>query len=131
MSTAEENVAAVRRYTEALEGGDLEAARAEMTPDVEIDDHDLPDADRRDSFDSWIGRWNDSFDSWRTEEAEVLAEGDRVVTLFRMVATGRESGIELARDDALIVDFRDGKIARIGYYNDQAEAIRAAGLGSG
>jgi ketosteroid isomerase-like protein len=45
-----------------------------------------------------------------------------------MYATGKGSGIELARDDATITEFRDGKIAKIGYYNDQTRAREAAGL---
>jgi hypothetical protein len=51
-----------------------------------------------------------------------------VVALFRMVARGRGSGIELMRDDALVFELRSGKVARLGYYNDQAEALEAAGL---
>ncbi len=127
--TEAENVATLRRFSAALQAGDMEAASAELTPDVQVDDHDLPDADGHDSFWAWIGRWNESFDSWRTEEGEVLSSGDRVVSLFRMFATGRGSRIEIARDDALVLDFRDGKIARIAYYNDQAQAVEASGLG--
>jgi hypothetical protein len=45
-----------------------------------------------------------------------------------MVVRGRASGIELVRDDALVFELRSGKIARLDYYNDQAEALEAAGL---
>jgi len=45
-----------------------------------------------------------------------------------MIVRGKGSGIELARDDAALAEFRDGKIVRIGYYNDQAQALEAAGL---
>ena len=36
--------------------------------------------------------------------------------------------IELTREDATVAEFRAGKIVRIGYYNDQAQALAAAGL---
>lgn len=62
----DENVATVRRFSEALERGDLEHAARELAPEVEIDDRDIPDADGQDSFYIWIGRWNESWESWRT-----------------------------------------------------------------
>ena len=45
-----------------------------------------------------------------------------------MVVKGKRSGIELGRDDALLAESRDGKIVRLGYDNDQAQAREAAGL---
>ena len=128
----QENLETARRFTEAIERGDMEAAARELAARVEIDDQDIPDADGQDSFHTWIGRWNSAWGSWRVENAEFLAVGeDRVLSLFRMIVTGKGSGIELARDDAVLTEFRDGKIARIGYYNDQEQARQAAGLAEG
>ena len=64
------------------------------------------------------------------EDIEVLPGGEEglVVALFRMVARGRGSGVEVERKDALVFKLRDSKIVRIGYYNDQAQALEAAGL---
>jgi len=45
-----------------------------------------------------------------------------------MIVTGRGSGIELTRDDAVLSELQNGRIVRIGYYNDQAQALEAAGL---
>lgn len=124
----EENVAAARRLAEAVERGDLEGAANELADEVEIDDTDIPDAGR-DSFYTWMSRWNDGWESWRTEGNEIVPIGeDMVLSTFRMVAKGKGSGIELGRDDAILVEFRDGKVTRIGYYNDQAQARQAAGL---
>ena len=124
----QENVDAIRRLAEAIERGDLESAASELSDEVEIDDTDIPDAGR-DSFYTWMSRWNDGWESWRTEHNEFVPVGeDRVLSTFRMIAKGKGSGIELGRDDAILVEFRDAKITRIGYYNDQAQARRAAGL---
>ena len=38
------------------------------------------------------------------------------------------SGVELSRADAVVADHRDGKIVRLGYYNDRDQALEAAGL---
>ena len=77
----------------------------------------------------WQERWNESWDTWRFEGLELIPCGEtKVLALFRMVVKGKGSGIELGRDDALLAEFRDGKIVRLGYYNDQAQARKAAGL---
>jgi ketosteroid isomerase-like protein len=52
----------------------------------------------------------------------------RTISLFKMIAKGKGSGIELVRDDAVVADFRDGRIVRLAYYNDQSQALEAAGL---
>jgi len=69
------------------------------------------------------------WESWRIEGLELRPSGDdKVLELFRMIVTGRGSGIELGRDDAVLAEFRDGRIVRLGYYNDQHKALEAAGL---
>ena len=45
-----------------------------------------------------------------------------------MIVRGKGSGIELTREDAVLAQYREGKIVRIGYYNDQSQALRAVGL---
>ncbi|MEK6252220.1 MAG: hypothetical protein AABM43_09810 [Actinomycetota bacterium] len=78
---------------------------------------------------TWMARWDETWESWRIEDLEIRAVGeDRTISLFRMVVKGKGSGIDLERLDAAVVDYRDGKIVRIGYYNDQAQALEAAGL---
>jgi len=109
--------------------GRPEAATAELGPTIRIDDTDIPDADGHDSYHDWLGRWNESWETWRVEGLELVPSGEHMVlVLFRMIATGKGSGIELGRDDGLLGEFRDGKIVRLGYYNDQAQALKAAGL---
>jgi hypothetical protein len=46
-------------------------------------------------------------------------------------STGTDSfreWIELTREDAVLGEFRGGKIVKVGYYNDQQQALDAAGL---
>jgi hypothetical protein len=42
---------------------------------------------------------------------------------------GKGSGVELTRPDALVASFRGGKAVKLGYYNDQTQALEAVGLG--
>jgi len=43
-------------------------------------------------------------------------------------AKGRGSSIDVERQDAMVCKLRDGKIARIDYYNNRAQALKAVGL---
>ncbi len=129
---AQEDVELVRRTLEAFVREDVEAVVAELDPEIEIDDTDIPDAgDYRghDAFFQWLARWDESWETSRMEDIEVRpGTDDRVVALFRMIAQGKGSGIEVERKDAMVCEVRNAKIARIGYYNDQRKALEAAGL---
>ena len=54
--------------------------------------------------------------------------GDRVVSLFRMRAVGAGSGAVVERGDGIVWTFRDDKLFRVDYFNDQDEALEAVGL---
>ena len=124
-----ENVELVRRRFGAALEDDWETALEAVDPDVEIHDFDIPDAGVYHGYEglrAWIERWSEGWESWRMEDPEFRDAGDDVVALFRIVARGAHSGMELQRDDAIVYRFRSGKIVRIEYYNDQEEAIRRA-----
>ena len=126
---SQKNVEVMRRWVDATSRGDYTAGFAEVDPNVEIDDTDIPESTRADSFHGWLARWDASWESWRIEGVELLPSGDdKVVALFRMIVTGRKSGVEVGRDDAVLAEFRDGRIVRLGYYNNQQQALEAAGL---
>jgi ketosteroid isomerase-like protein len=126
---SEENVSTTRRFTDALVRGDYEAAATELGPDFEIDDTDIPESTGADSFYAWMARWDAAWENWTIEDLEIRpVGGDRTISLFKMIVRGKGSGIELTRDDAVVAEYRDGKIVRIGYYNDQSQALQAVGL---
>jgi ketosteroid isomerase-like protein len=124
-----ENVDVMRRIVEAAGRKDYQAVLHDLDPEVEIDDTDIPESTGTDSFLEWIARWDHAWDSWRVEDLEVRAVGsDQAIALFRMVATGKGSGVELTRSDALVASFRDRRAVKLGYYNDQAVALESVGL---
>jgi ketosteroid isomerase-like protein len=126
---SQENVDTLRRLVEATAAGEYQRAEAELDPSVEIDDTDITESTGADSFHQWLARWDAAWESWRIEGLELLPSGeDTVLALFRMIVHGKGSGIELDRDDALLGEFRNGKIVRLGYYSDQQQAREAAGL---
>jgi len=104
-----------------------------LDSDVEINDLDISlDAQHfrgHAGFRKWVGMWTDAWEGSRFEDVEVRTlDEDRTLALFLMVVTGKESGIELSRRDAMVYTLRAGKIAKIVYYNDQQEALEAVGL---
>ena len=132
-----ENLEVVRRFIEALpraqSSGDWEPVFPDLDPDVEIVDLDISlDAGHYrgpESARTWIGDWMESWESWALEEVEVRpVDEDRAIGLFLVRATGKGSGIELARRDAMVCKLRAGKIAKVTYYNDQQQALEAVGL---
>jgi ketosteroid isomerase-like protein len=126
---SQENVEIMRRIVEAAGRQDYAAILGDLHPQVEIDDTDIPESTGEDSFLEWLARWDQVWESWHVEDLEVRAgDDDQVVALFTMVAKGKGSGLELTRPDAIVATFRDGKAARLGYYNDQAQALKAVGL---
>lgn len=73
--------------------------------------------------------WGEGWDSWHVEDVDFRAAGhDQVIALFRMVAKGGHSGMELERNDAIVYRIDGGLIARIEYFNDQKLALEAVGL---
>jgi ketosteroid isomerase-like protein len=127
-------VEVVRRFVEALVSGrDWQPVLADLDDDVEIDDLDISlDTQRyrgHDGFRKWIADWSDSWASWRIQDVEVRPAGeDRLIALFVMFVKGQGSGIDLSRHDALVCTLRAGKIAKLVYYNDQQQALKAVGL---
>ena len=119
---------ATRRFTEAVNRGDYETAAAELDLELEIDDTDIPESTGTDSLYAWLARWDQAWEAWRIEDLEIRPVGDDcTISLFKMIVRGKGSGIELTREDAVVANFRNGKIVRLGYYNDQAQALKAVG----
>jgi ketosteroid isomerase-like protein len=103
----------------------------QLADDAVIRDHDIPDSrDYRgkQGFLRWLQDWGEAWDDWTIEPQEFLDAGDKVVIVFRMKARGRASGLEIDRNDALVYEFRGGKIVALDYYNSREQALATAGL---
>src|SRR5204863_8156362 len=99
---SQENVEAMRRIVEASGRQDYQAVLADVDPEVEIDDTDIPESTGTGSFLEWLARWDEAWQSWHVEDVEVRAAGDdRAIVLLRMVAKGQGRCIEHHRPHAL------------------------------
>jgi ketosteroid isomerase-like protein len=103
-----------------------------LDPDVEIFDHDIPDASNpykgAEGVAQWLSDFAQSWDHYELEVERLVDAGDRVLSLFRIRAVGAGSGVPVERGDAMVWAFRAGKVVRLDYFNDQRQALEAAGL---
>jgi ketosteroid isomerase-like protein len=76
----------------------------------------------------WRADIADQFERWEMhiEEIRALSDARLLASGFGRVR-GRGSGIELDQRAAGIVDFKDGRVARIGIYLSDDDALAAAG----
>jgi ketosteroid isomerase-like protein len=81
-----------------------------------------------DGVTDWLSDFAEAWDSYEMEVERLIDVGDRVVSLFRIRAVGDGSGVSVERGDGMVWTFRDGKLARLDYFNHQADALEAAGL---
>jgi ketosteroid isomerase-like protein len=126
-----ENVEIVRQCYDAYVRGDMQAALAVVDPEIEVYDHDIPDAAEYRGLEGllrWQADWESSWESWRWEPEEFIEAGDRVVAILRVHAKGRHSGVNVERLDGAVWTLKGGKCVRLDYYGSREQALRAAGL---
>jgi len=128
---AQENVEIVRAAIDALNKGDLDAWLKEAAPDYEFDFSravgPLHGVFRLDQMERFWSELTEPWESVRMGADELIDAGEHVVGTLAGSNRGRD-GIEVTSLTTWVWTFREGKIARLCYYQDKAEALEAAGL---
>jgi ketosteroid isomerase-like protein len=127
---SQESVEAVQRGF-AVWGETGEPDWATMHEQIEVHDHDIMDAGEyrgHEGFRRWLTDWASAWSSFSMDPEEFIDAGERVVVVLRMRATGRGSGVDVERQDAIVFEVRDDMIVRVDYYNNRAQALKAVGL---
>ncbi|MGH2966576.1 MAG: nuclear transport factor 2 family protein [Solirubrobacterales bacterium] len=73
-------------------------------------------------------RWVEPFAEMTIELEEILGTGDHLVSVHRVSARARHTGIEFSGPVAYEWTFRHGKVIHFQSFRDRAEALEAAGL---
>jgi ketosteroid isomerase-like protein len=115
---------------------DLWAARVEAVAafyhtDVESVRLGLPDGRTHTGLDGLRNLWLEWLAPWTTyrmEAEDVIDLGDRVLVLAHVFGRLEGSQAEVENTVASVWTLRDGKIARVEFYIDRAEALKAVGL---
>jgi ketosteroid isomerase-like protein len=109
-----------------------EALWAEVHPDIEMHDHDIPDGTvyrGHEGWRKWSAHFSEAWEAVSLEPQEYIDAGDgRVVLLARVAAHGVGRGVEVERLEGVMWTIRDGKTVRMDYYGSPEEALEAAGL---
>jgi ketosteroid isomerase-like protein len=72
----------------------------------------------------WLTAWDHY---WMTAD-DFIEAGDQVVVLMRLHARAATTGGVFEQPTTAVWTLRDGRAVRVRYYEDQAEALEAAGL---
>jgi ketosteroid isomerase-like protein len=133
---SQENVEAVWRGVQAWNTDDLDAALAELHPDVEWHPSLEPafegkattfkghDGARR----AWAEYRGEMFERLTIQVEEIRDLGESVLLLGRFTVIGRATHIEFDTEVGQLITFRDGKVATVHDYLSHREALEAAGL---
>jgi ketosteroid isomerase-like protein len=129
---SQENVEKARDFIEAYNRRDFDAAVEAFDPEIEWV---LPARQKSDSCRGpdevkqfWKGL-DETFEELRLDPQEFVDAGDHVATRLRYHTRGKGSGVEI--DGELyhqVATFRGGRMVRIEYFGEWAEALEAAGL---
>ncbi len=131
---SEENVRLVRASIEAYGAGDHDGYLSFFAEDVEVcpDPARFPEARPfrgREEFRRFIAEIEQGWEGGATAEVrEIFPVGNRVVARGDWGGTGRTSGIDLRSSLTSICTFREGRIVKIEYFFDHAQALEAVGL---
>jgi ketosteroid isomerase-like protein len=134
MSDAERNAEVVGRTWDALESGDREQVRTiaaelvhpecEWTPLLSgVDGRSYRGPEGMvEFFDDWLDTFAPTYDDRQFEQID----DDTVLAVCRLSMEGRESGVGIDREIALIAEFEDGRLRRGRVYDSRAAAVEAA-----
>jgi ketosteroid isomerase-like protein len=126
-----DNVAIVRRIYAAWEkGSPLDSGL--LHPEIEwVNPPEAIEPGTRrgvEAFGSAARTVDDTFEGSRVEFEEFIDLGERVLVIGTLRGTGRGSGLEVGRRQGYLWTIREGKATRFQWFNDPADARRAAGL---
>ena len=123
-----------RRAWDAWSGGDIDGVLALLAEGVVFDTSHLRDWPEPEyvghaGFRRFLTEWLEVWDAFEVAVDELVAAPDgRVVSLFRQRGRGRQSGLEMDVEWALISMIRDDKVLRIDAYDSRHQALEDAGL---
>jgi ketosteroid isomerase-like protein len=131
---SEENVELVRRVIDAFNRHDADLIASYIAPDGVADWSGSIAPYRgvyrgpeewRDWLTSRLEVWSDA--RWEALELMEL-DDERVLLVVRLVAQGRDSGVEVTASSGIVWTIHGGKVARAKLFQSKEEALEAAGL---
>jgi len=128
---SEENVEIALAAFEAWNRGDSETFDALHHVDIVLvapEGWPEPRIEGREETHRQFARLKDAWSDDRIEIDRVEDAGDKVLVDWRLITTGKSSGLAAEKAFTSISTVRDGLITRVEYFFDRAKALQAAGL---
>ena len=131
-----ENSEIVERAHEALNSGDIDAL-VDLCDDgfrLDMSDRVFNPAvyDGHEGIRRFYAEVRDVWETYVWEPEELIDMGSQVVALLRSTGRGRESGVEVERETAIIWSVQDGRLIALRFYRNRNEALRSrVGAGPG
>jgi ketosteroid isomerase-like protein len=129
---SEEKLEIVRRAHERLNEGNIDGLIALCDRDFELDmsARTLNPATYRghEGIRRFYREVREVWEEFRWEPLRFLDASDKVVVFLHSHGRGRGSGLEMARDAAMVWTVREGRAVSLRFFTDEAEALKAAGL---
>ena len=126
-----ENVEAFWRNLETFRNRDFEAWIALFHHDAEFVPQRAPIQGRyrgHAALREFVADNAESFDVFEPDYGDVRDLGERVLALGKLRVRGKGSGVEVEVPSALVLTYRDGKVARFEDFGDSRRALEATGL---
>jgi ketosteroid isomerase-like protein len=129
---AHDNVEVVKRFYEAFNRRDPEAAVRLVAPDFSFrSEFGALSGHRYEGPEGFRQYFRDMADTWsafRVELEEAVTAGDAVIATYREHGIGRSSGVEIESHGCDVWRLRDGLVVRLDNYASTEQAFAAAGL---
>ena len=130
---ADDDIELVRHAFDVYNTGDVDAFVDLFTDDGEVEtDPRFPEGGTFSGREPVRRFFAGLHQGWQGGSAGTVKEmrraGDSVLATFEWHATGELSGIDVSSDWFGLWTLRDGRIARVRFFYDRAEALEAAGL---
>ena len=129
---SQENVELVLRAANALSRRDRTTWLAINATDLELVPlADWPEPGVRGAEAAWDFYLSvfDALEPFAVDNAEVVdAGGDKVLMHYRTDVSGKSSGAAVEFDYSAVLTVRQGKVRRVHWFAERAEALEAAGL---
>jgi ketosteroid isomerase-like protein len=116
---------------EAFNNRDFTGAVRTFDPEVEWDFSEMPDGKIVRGVEELRAYWStlvDTWDEFRIEVDDFIDGPDADVTLIRLIAKARTSGLRFDDEAALVWESGDGRVKRVRFYMNRRAALDAAGI---
>jgi len=126
---SEENVEVVRRGFESFQQGGPEAFLEVFSDDAVAYRHQ-PDGATfhgKAGFRDAAADWTEDFSEWQVLPQEFIGLGRTVLVRVLQIAQGRTSGVRVEEDWWFLFELTGGKVSKISFYSNLAEALEASG----